>query len=147
MVAPAPPRGQTVGMADARRSIDHYELRARIAKALAHPGRLMILDVLGERGEASAAELTELLEVDQSTMSRHLSLLKQVGLVSAERRGGLLRYRVRVTCLDGFWQCVEGVLAEQAAVHEDALAPAGARVALVRVETLQPAKKKKRGAT
>ncbi len=124
------------------RSAAHYEMRARIAKALGHPGRLLILDILGRRGHASVGELAELLPADQSTASRHLAQLRQVGVVGSRREGGQQLYSLRVKCLDGFWQCVEGVLAQQVSDHEAALGVE--RVALVRTDTLVRAEKPKR---
>jgi ArsR family transcriptional regulator len=125
----------------AQKTEEHYELRARIAKALGHAGRLMILDVLGEEGEASVGDLAERLAVDQSTVSRHLALLRQVGIVGARRESGQHFYTLRVKCLDGFWQCVEGVLASQAAEHEEIVS--AERVALIRPENLRPARRRR----
>lgn len=118
----------------AGRSEEHYELRARIAKALGHPGRLWILDVLGDEEEASVGDLAERMGVDQSTVSRHLALLRQVGIVAARRDAGQHLYRLRVKCLDGFWQCVEGVLASQVAEHDELVS--AERVALIRPENV-----------
>ncbi len=47
-----------------------YEARARVAKALAHPSRLIILDAIAD-GERCVCELTELVGADQSTVSKH----------------------------------------------------------------------------
>lgn len=88
-----------------------YQARARIAKALAHPTRLLILDVLQQR-EWCVCELTELIGADQSTVSKHLALLKQAGLVDDRKDGVMTFYRPRVTCLEGFWRCIESVLKE-----------------------------------
>ena len=94
-----------------QRSRTVYEARARIAKALAHPSRLLILEALEEK-ERCVCELTELVGADQSTVSKHLAVLRNAGLVEDRREGTMSFYRIRVCCLAGFWQCVEGVLAE-----------------------------------
>ena len=86
-----------------------YEARARIAKAMAHPSRLLMLEVLQQR-EHCVCELTELVGADQSTVSKHLAVLKQAGLVEDRRDGAMTYYRPRVCCLEGFWQCIESVL-------------------------------------
>ncbi|MCB9857871.1 MAG: winged helix-turn-helix transcriptional regulator [Phycisphaerales bacterium] len=88
-----------------------YESRAAIAKALAHPSRLMILEALEQR-EQCVSDLTELVGADQSTVSKHLSILKQAGLVDIRKEGVMTFYRVKVCCLSGFWQCIETVLKE-----------------------------------
>ena len=86
-----------------------YEARARVAKALAHPSRLMILDALAEK-PMCVCDLTKLVGADQSTVSKHLSVLKNAGIVSDRRDGVMVFYRLKVGCLRGFWNCIEGVL-------------------------------------
>lgn len=91
--------------------IERYKARARIAKALGHPSRLVMLDALAD-GELCVCELTELVGADQSTVSKHLSVLKQAGIVSDRKEGVMTFYRLKVSCLQGFWQCIESVLKE-----------------------------------
>jgi ArsR family transcriptional regulator, arsenate/arsenite/antimonite-responsive transcriptional repressor len=91
------------------RSKQHYESRARIAKALAHPSRLLILDALAE-GEVCVCELTPLVGADQSTVSKHLAILKNAGLIEDRKQGLNTYYRVKCSCLEGFWKCIESVL-------------------------------------
>jgi len=100
--------------------VERYEAQARIAKALAHPTRLMMLDVLADR-EWCVCELTELVRVDQSTVSKHLSVLKQAGIVSDRKQGTMTFYRQRVSCLRGFWQCIESVLKANLRTQEAAI--------------------------
>jgi len=71
----------------------------------------MILDAL-QRGERCVCELTRIVGADQSTVSKHLAILKQAGLVADRRAGAMIYYRPRVACLEGFWNCVESVLKE-----------------------------------
>ncbi len=87
-----------------------YELRARIVKAMAHPTRLFIVDELAQKGERCVCELTEMVGVDMSTISRHLSILKNAGLVEDEKRGQQVFYRLRVQCVSNFFDCIEGVI-------------------------------------
>ena len=93
------------------KSKQHYEARARVAKALAHPSRLLILDALAE-GEKCVCVLTELVGADQSTVSKHLAVLKQAGLIEDRKEGVMTFYRVKVCCLPKFWACIESVLKE-----------------------------------
>ena len=94
-----------------RPSRQRYEVRARIAKALAHPSRLLMLDAL-QKEELCVCELTELVGADQSTVSKHLAILKQAGIVEDRKAGAQTFYRIKVCCLEGFWQCIESVLKE-----------------------------------
>ena len=98
-------------------STGQYEARARVAKALAHPSRLMILDQLAQR-ETCVCELTDLVGADQSTVSKHLALLKQAGLIGDRKDGSKTFYCLKVCCLDGFWNCVEVVLKENLKVQQ-----------------------------
>lgn len=97
-----------------RKHLARYEARAKIIKSLAHPARLMIVDELTDHGERCVCELTELVGSDMSTVSRHLSQLKNAGLVQDEKRGTMVYYRLRVKCLKNFFACVESVLEENA---------------------------------
>lgn len=85
-----------------------YKAKAKIIKALAHPSRLFIVDELA-RGERCVAELTDMIGVEMPTVSRHLSQLKEVGIVEDEKRGAQVFYRLRVPCVLNFFGCVEAV--------------------------------------
>ncbi len=98
-----------------------YEARAEIAKALAHPTRLLLLDVLSER-EMCVGELAELAGADQSTVSKHLAILRNVGLVAARKDGSTSYYRETCVCLAGFFSCIEKVLRQNLKNHKAALA-------------------------
>jgi len=98
----------------------HYEARARVAKAMAHASRLLILDAL-TREELCVCDLTELVGADQSTVSRHLAVLRNAGLVALRKEGTLAFYRLKVPCLEGFWKCIETVLSTNLEEQRQAL--------------------------
>jgi DNA-binding transcriptional ArsR family regulator len=85
-----------------------FKTQARIIKALAHPTRLFIVDELA-RGERCVCELTELIGVEMPTVSRHLSQLRNAGILVDEKRGAQVFYRLRVPCVLNFFECVEAV--------------------------------------
>jgi len=85
-----------------------YKAKAQIIKALAHPTRLFIVDELS-RGERCVNDLTAMIGVEMPTVSRHLSVLKSVGLLDDEKRGSQVFYRLRVPCVLNFFKCVEAV--------------------------------------
>ena len=89
--------------------MDLFTRRADILKAMGHPSRLRMLDAL-QGGEKCVCELQALVGSDMSTVSRHLSVLKSSGLVTLEKRGLQVFYRLRVPCLSGFFSCIEDVL-------------------------------------
>lgn len=89
------------------------EARARIIKALGHASRLLMIDELS-LGERCVCELRDLVGADLSTVSKHLSVLKNAGLVEDEKRGTQVFYRLKVPCVLKFFSCVEAVLENQA---------------------------------
>ena len=97
-----------------------YELRARIIKAMAHPSRLFIVDELS-RGERCVCELRDMVGADISTVSKHLSILKEAGIVEDEKRGQQVWYRLKTPCVLNFFACIESVLRRNAADTKRAL--------------------------
>jgi DNA-binding transcriptional ArsR family regulator len=83
----------------------HFEAKARIVKAMAHPTRLFIVDELSRR-ERCVCELTEMIGADTSTVSKHLSILKAAGIVSDDKRGLQVFYSLKVPCILDFFGCV-----------------------------------------
>ena len=61
------------------------------------------------RGERCVCELTDLIGVEMPTVSRHLSQLKNAGLLEDEKRGSQVFYRLRVPCVLNFFKCVKAV--------------------------------------
>ena len=69
---------------------------AEVAKALGDPVRLQLVDVLRKHaGKVCVCELTPLFDVAQPTVSHHLKVLRQAGVVDSERRGLWAYYYVR----------------------------------------------------
>ena len=89
-------------------SPNDYKKHARIFQALAHPTRLFILDELS-RAERCVCELTKMIGVEMSTVSRHLSVLRNAGILEDERRGAQVFYRLRVPCVHDFFRCVQAM--------------------------------------
>jgi len=89
------------------------EARARVIKAVAHPTRLFIVDELS-RGERCVCELTELIGADTSTVSKHLSILKNAGILRDERRGSQIFYMLRMPSILSFFKGVEAVIRSNA---------------------------------
>jgi ArsR family transcriptional regulator len=69
---------------------------ARMFKALSDPVRLRLLSLIAshEGGEACVCDLTGTFDVSQPTISHHLKVLRDAGLVGSERRGTWVYYRV-----------------------------------------------------
>ena len=100
----------------------YYAARAQIAKALGHPSRLLMLDAL-KAGDKCVCELTALVGSDQSTVSKHLSVLKQAGLVTDRREGVMIYYHLECPCIEGFFSCLESTLQNRLEAAQRMLAP------------------------
>lgn len=83
--------------------------KANILKALGHPTRLWMAEQLAD-GEKCVCELAEFIDADFSTISKHLSVLKQAGVVEDEKRGKQVYYRLKVPCILKYLPCVEAVI-------------------------------------
>jgi ArsR family transcriptional regulator len=97
-----------------------HEARAKIIKAMAHPSRLFIIEELNKK-ERCVNELTDMIGADASTISKHLSVLKNAGLVADEKRGNSIFYSLRCPCIMEFMGCVEDVLSSNAKQHMEVL--------------------------
>ena len=92
---------------------DIFRRQARVLKALANESRLKIVDRLSQ-GETSAGDLTELVGSDQSTVSKHLAVLRSHGIVDDRREGNVVYYRLLIPCVTNFFSCATQVLKERA---------------------------------
>lgn len=83
--------------------------RAAILKAIAHPARIIMLEAL-KAGELCVNDLHELLDVDQSVVSRHLAQLKRAGIVGERRAGTKIIHHLACPCILQALECTVGVL-------------------------------------
>jgi len=84
------------------------ERRVAVIKALAHPSRLMMAEALQE-GEKCACDLRDLVGADLSTVSKHLAVMRDAGLLEMEKRGLNVFYRLKCPCLVTFLECVDSL--------------------------------------
>jgi len=83
-------------------SMDRQSERAvRVAKALADPTRYELLRRIAQAGEINCRDLTTLFEVSQATVSHHLKILTDAGLVRARREGQFHYFSLRPGALGG----------------------------------------------
>ena len=83
--------------------------KSEIFKALGHSTRLKIVEKLAD-GEQCVCVLLEMFDVDMSTLSRHLSVLKNAGIVLDERRGKNIFYSLTCPCIVDMFECLEKTL-------------------------------------
>ena len=92
---------------------DLYTARAAILKAMAHPTRLFIVDMLSKQ-DYCVAEITEAVGSDMSTVSRHLAVIKNAGIIAQKKRGTKIFYTLMAPCVMNFFSCIESVMKSSA---------------------------------
>jgi len=80
--------------------------RASLLKSLAHPSRLLIIELL-EKGPLCGTELTKAIGADKTTVSKHLTVLKKAGLIRDTKRGTWSDYELVCGCVSHFIDCIE----------------------------------------
>ncbi|MGA5893706.1 ArsR/SmtB family transcription factor [Streptomyces venetus] len=90
------------GLASAPRDDERAAQLAKVFKALWDPVRLRLLSMIASRegGEVCVCEMTPAFDLSQPTISHHLKLLRQAGLIDCERRGTWVYYWVLPGVLD-----------------------------------------------
>lgn len=73
---------------------ERLEVWAEILKAMAHPVRLCILQRLHADGVRNVTTMQECLEIPQSTVSQHLSILRNKGIIKGKRKGLEITYSI-----------------------------------------------------
>ncbi len=94
MMTRGPPEGRGAFSAEV------FEREADTLRAMAHPKRLMIVEMLGRRRE-SVSEIARNLEIPLPNVSQHLRVMRDRGIVQAERTGQTVRYRLTNPALRG----------------------------------------------
>lgn len=96
-----------------------YEDRAQVIKAMGHATRLFMVHEL-EKGEQCVCDLQAKVGADISTVSRHLAILREAGIIASRKEGNQVFYHLQCPCVLNFFQCVEKVLQKnrEQAVHE-----------------------------
>ena len=97
-------------LSDANRPL--YEVKANLFKGLAHPFRVRVLEVLSSAPEASVADLLEATGLEASHLSQHLAVLRNNRLVTADRRGNQVYYRLAYPQVADLLRVARALLAE-----------------------------------
>jgi len=92
-----------------KKELKKLSLKAGIFKALAHPSRIFILERLMER-EYCVMELTKLIGVEMPTISKHLSILKNVGIITFRKENNNVYYRILCECVKNTLACADKAL-------------------------------------
>jgi len=85
--------------------IDKLELVASKLRAIAHPMRIAIIDLLHEK-QLSVTEIYEKLDIEQASASHHLNILKSKGVLSSRRNGKKIFYALKNQTLTEIIECI-----------------------------------------
>lgn len=80
--------------------------QAEVLRALGHPSRLYIVFQLANGSQKCVCELAAALGADMSTVSRHLSVLKRVGILEEQKRGQMIFHKLRTPCVVELLECI-----------------------------------------
>ncbi len=86
---------------------------AKLLKALGDPVRLRLMSLIASADEACVCDLTTPFSVSQPTISHHLRVLREAGLVDSERRGTWVYYRARRDALDSLGSLFTSTLVQR----------------------------------
>ena len=97
-------------------------LHARLCSAISDPTRILLLYVLAEQPK-NVTQLVEALDLPQSTVSRHLALLRTAGLVDFERSGRQVNYTLADPRVIQALDLMREILNDRVTKHADLLSP------------------------
>jgi len=98
-----------------------FEKQAEIAKAIAHPLRIAVVNFLKD-GEQCVCDIAQHVGSERSNVSRHLSVMSNAGLLEYRKEGLKVIYRLKTPCILEFFSCVSRVLKQQVKENERLLA-------------------------
>ena len=107
-------------MIDAKKA-QLYERQADIAKAVAHPLRIAVIDFLRD-GERCVCEIAERVGSERSNISRHLAVMVHAGVLACRKDGLKVFYSLKTPCIAECLSCITGVVKQQAKDNQKLLA-------------------------
>jgi DNA-binding transcriptional ArsR family regulator len=81
---------------------------AYILKCVAHPIRISIIDLLEQRDRLTVSELQEVLKIEQSLLSHHLTNMRDKGIVDTQREGKRMHYFLIDSTITNILDCIKG---------------------------------------
>jgi DNA-binding transcriptional ArsR family regulator len=86
--------------------LQKLELAASKLRAMAHPMRIAIIDLLTANPELTVTEIYERLNIEQASASHHLNILKNKGLLNSKRNGKMILYSLKTNALANVIACI-----------------------------------------
>lgn len=91
-------------------SVDKKKLErtAYVLKCVAHPVRISIIDLLEQQDQLTVSQLQEVLQIEQSLLSHHLTNMRDKGIVETRREGKHVFYFLTDTTISNIIDCIKG---------------------------------------
>ncbi len=86
--------------------ITKLEMAASKLRAIAHPMRIAIIDLLNEKPKLSVTEIYSALDIEQASASHHLNILKNKGVLVSKREGKKIYYALKSVTLTEIIECI-----------------------------------------
>jgi DNA-binding transcriptional ArsR family regulator len=87
--------------------IDKLEIAASMLRAMAHPMRIAIVELLTNSKRLTVTEIYERLKIEQASASHHLNILKSKGLLDSKREGKMIFYSLKHNRLTEIIECLD----------------------------------------
>ncbi|EJF10123.1 MULTISPECIES: helix-turn-helix transcriptional regulator [Pontibacter] len=102
-------------MTDLKVRVDKKKLErtAYVLKCVAHPVRISIIDLLEQEEQLTVSQLQEVLEIEQSLLSHHLTNMRDKGLVETRRQGKNVFYFLTDSSISNIIECIKGCKSTQ----------------------------------
>ncbi|MBF8962661.1 winged helix-turn-helix transcriptional regulator [Pontibacter sp. FD36] len=102
-------------MTDLKVRVDKKKLErtAYVLKCVAHPVRISIIDLLEQQDQLTVSQLQEVLKIEQSLLSHHLTNMRDKGLVETRRQGKNVFYFLTDSSISNIIACIKGCKSTQ----------------------------------
>jgi DNA-binding transcriptional ArsR family regulator len=87
--------------------LEKLEIAASMLRAMAHPMRIAIVDLLTVNKRLTVTEIYERLGIEQASASHHLNILKNKGLLESKREGKMIFYSLKHNRLTEIIECLD----------------------------------------
>ncbi|MDX5419004.1 MAG: metalloregulator ArsR/SmtB family transcription factor [Hymenobacteraceae bacterium] len=97
-------------MTDLKVRVDKKKLErtAYVLKCVAHPVRISIIDLLEQEKQLTVSKLQEVLQIEQSLLSHHLTNMRDKGIVETRRQGKHVFYSLTDASISNIIDCIKG---------------------------------------
>ena len=102
-------------------SLELQTLKAEFFRALAHPARIRLLELLSERGEQSVQALQARLDLDQPIVSQQLAKLRASGIVVSRKEGTTVHYALANPKIADLLAVAKAILSHRLTGHRSLL--------------------------